>query len=61
MSALAEQRSGTVGDRYECEIGGETSLIYYAKLVPRKWFKIVPCSEQEYKEYYRLKGAEGGG
>ena len=55
VSPLAEQRSGTVGDRYECEIGGETVYIYYTKLTPRKWFKILPCSLEEYNAYYKLK------
>jgi hypothetical protein len=52
----AEQKSGTVGDRYECEIEGKIEYIYYTKLTPRKWFKIVPVSEREYNEYYRLPG-----
>ena len=56
VTTLAEQKSGTVGDRYECEIDGKIVYIYYAKLVPRKWFKIVPCTEQEYNSYYRLRG-----
>ena len=55
---LAEQRSGTVGDRYECEIGGETVDIYYTKLTPRKWFKILPCSLEEYNVYYKLKNGK---
>jgi hypothetical protein len=54
----AEQKSGTVGDRYECVIEGQIVYIYYTKLAPRKWFKIVPCTEQEYKSYYRLRGEE---
>ena len=64
VTALAEQKSGTVGDRYECEIEVQIVYIYYTKLTPRKWFKIVPCSEQEYNSYYRLKGENemnGGG
>ena len=28
----AEQKSGTVGDRYECEIEGKIEYIYYLKL-----------------------------
>ena len=52
----AEQKSGAVGDRYECEIEGKVVLIYYTKLAPRKWFKIVPCTEMEYNSYYRLRG-----
>jgi hypothetical protein len=61
ISTLAEQKSGTVGDRYECEIDGKIVLIYYTKLTPRKWFKIVPCTEQEYKAYYKLRGEQNGG
>ena len=61
ISSLAEQKSGTVGDRYECEIDGKIVLIYYTKLTPRKWFKIVPCTEQEYKAYYKLRGEQNGG
>jgi hypothetical protein len=60
VSLRAEQKSGTVGDRYECEIEGNIVYIYYAKLVPRKWFKIVPCTEQEYKAYYKLRGESRG-
>jgi len=60
VSPLAEQKSGTVGDRYECEINGLIEYIYYTKLTPRKWFKIVPVSEQEYNAYYKLPG-EGRG
>ena len=56
VTLLAEQKSGTVGDRYECEIEGQIVYIYYTKLAPRKWFKIVPCTEQEYNSYYRLRG-----
>ena len=56
VSSLAEQKSGTIGDRYECEIGGLIEYIYYTKLTPRKWFKIVPVSEHEYNAYYRLPG-----
>jgi hypothetical protein len=56
VTMLAEQKSGTVGDRYECEIEGKIVYIYYTKLAPRKWFKILPCTEQEYKSYYRLRG-----
>ena len=60
VSPLAEQKSGTVGDRYECEIDGKIEYIYYAKLAPRKWFKVVPVSEQEYRAYYRLPGESRG-
>ena len=52
----AELRSGSVGDRYEVEIGGMLEFLYYTKLAPRKWFKIVTVSEQEYKDYYKLPG-----
>jgi hypothetical protein len=54
----AEQKSGTVGDRYECEIEGKIVYIYYSKLAPRKWFKIIPCTELEYNSYYRLRGEQ---
>jgi hypothetical protein len=56
VTPIAEQKSGTVGDRYECEIEGKIVLIYYTKMTPRKWFKIVPCTESEYNSYYRLRG-----
>ena len=56
VTMIAEQISGTVGDRYECEIEGNIVYIYYSKLAPRKWFRIVPCTEQEYKSYYKLQG-----
>ena len=56
VTSEAEQKSGAVGDRYECEIEGKTVYIYYTKLAPRKWFKIVPCTENEYNSYYRLPG-----
>jgi hypothetical protein len=56
VTTLAEQKSGTVGDRYECDIEGNIVYIYYTKLAPRKWFKIVPCNELDYKSYYRLRG-----
>ena len=56
VTMIAEQISGTVGDRYECEIEGNIVYIYYSKLAPRKWFRIVPCTEQEYKSYYKLRG-----
>ena len=59
VASLAEQKSGTVGDRYECEIGGKIEHIYYTKLSQRKWFKVMPVSEQEYKDYYKLPG-DGG-
>ena len=56
VTNFADKKSGTVGDRYECEIEGQTVYIYYTKLAPRKWFKIVPVSEKEYKSYYPLPG-----
>ena len=55
MIPIAEPVSGTVGDRYECEIDGQIVYIYYTKLAPRKWFKIVPCTEQEYKRFYKFR------
>ena len=50
----AELKSGVVGDRYECEIEGRLEYLYYAKLAPRKWFKVVEVSEEEYQAYYAL-------
>ena len=52
----AEQRSGAVGDRYECEINGQLEYLYYSILTPRKWFKVVEVSVEEYNEYYKLLG-----
>ena len=52
----SELKSGTVGDRYECIIEGRREYLYYTKLAPRKWFKVVPVSEEEYKAYYKLPG-----
>jgi len=52
----SELRSGTVGDRYECEIEGQREYLYYAKLQPRKWFRVLGVSEAEYRAYYRLPG-----
>ena len=51
-----EWSSGTVGDRYEVDVGGIRELIYYSKLQPRKWFRIVVVSEEEYRGYYRVDG-----
>ena len=48
-----ERKSGAVGDRYEVEIDGRREIFYYTKLQPRKWFKIVSVSEDEYRRYYR--------
>ena len=56
VTPQAEQKSGTVGDCYKCEIEGQIEKIYYTKLTPRKWFKVIPVSEQVYKEYYKLPG-----
>ena len=52
----AEQKSGTVGDQYECVINGRPEYLYYTVLQPRKWFKLKTVSEEEYKAYYRLPG-----
>ena len=52
----AEQKSGVVGDRYECLISGQREYLYYSLVSPRKWFKLRPVSEEEYKAYYRLPG-----
>lgn len=52
----AEQKCGAVGDRYECVINGRLEYLYYSVLQPRKWFRLKPVSEAEYKAYYRLPG-----
>lgn len=52
----AEQKSGTVGDRYECIVNGQIEYLYYTILQPRKWFKLKQVSEAEYRAYYRLPG-----
>ncbi len=51
---LAEQKSGTVGDRYECVINGRPDYLYYTRLTPRKWFKVLPVNKEEYEFFYRL-------
>ncbi|MDR2735991.1 MAG: hypothetical protein LBB49_00325 [Gracilibacteraceae bacterium] len=59
MAPYAEQKSGTVGDRYECMIGGITEYLFYSVLQPRKWFKLKDVTEDEYKRYYRIPGEKG--
>jgi hypothetical protein len=56
----AEQKSGVVGDRYECLIGGKREDLFYSLIAPRKWFKLKPVTEEEYKAYYRLPGERRG-
>ena len=56
----AEQKSGVVGDRYECLIGGKREDVYYSLIAPRKWFKLKPVTEEEYRAYYRLPGERQG-
>jgi hypothetical protein len=58
LSAIpcAERKSGAVGDRYECLIDGRQECLYYTVLQPRKWFRLKPVSEEEYKAYYKLPG-----
>ena len=56
VTPAAELKSGTVGDRYEVMINGVRDYLYYTKLAPRKWFKVVSVSEQEYNAYYKLPG-----
>jgi len=51
---LAEQKSGAVGDCYECSINGEIEDIFYSILTPRKWFRLLTVNEDDYKRYYRL-------
>lgn len=52
----AERKSGAVGDRYECVINDRIEYLYYTVLQPRKWFRLKPVTEAEYKAYYRLPG-----
>ena len=40
----AEQKSGTVGDRYDCVINGRQEYLYYTLLQPRKWFILKKVS-----------------
>lgn len=51
---FAEQKSGIVGDRYECVIDGKEDYLFYTILKPRKWFKLKAVNEAEYKAYYKL-------
>jgi len=53
---FAEQRSGAVGDRYECIINGKLDYLYYGIIQPRKWFIVKNVSEEEYKAHYRIPG-----
>ena len=53
---FAEQRSGAVGDRYECIINGRLDYLYYGIIQPRKWFIVKSVSEDEYKAYYHIPG-----
>ena len=61
FTPCAEQKSGVVGDRYECLIGGQREYLYYSLVSPRKWFKLKPVTEDEYKAYYRLPGEPAAG
>ena len=54
VAPAAELKSGVAGDRYECEIEGRLEYLYYAKLSPRKWFRLVEVGEKEYADYYAL-------
>lgn len=56
VAPASELKSGTVGDRYDVEIEGQRDYLYYTKLAPRKWFKVISVSEQEYNAYYKLPG-----
>ena len=58
---FAEQKSGTVGDCYECEINGQLEYLYYSVLQPRKWFKLQAVSKEAYHAYYKLPGESGAG
>jgi hypothetical protein len=52
--SIAEQKSGTVGDRYECIIDGRTIYLYYGRIVPRIWFMLRDVSREEYEAYYDI-------
>jgi len=60
ITRMHEQKSGTVGDRYEVDIDGKRELLYYTKLQPRKWFKIVGVSEEEYRLHYKIPVPDPG-
>jgi hypothetical protein len=51
---FAEQKSGAVGDRYECVINGKTEYLYLSKLQPRKWFRVVEVNKDTYNRWYKL-------
>jgi len=51
-----QRSSGLVGDRYEVEIDGKRELLYYSKLQPRKWFRVVYVSKEVYEQYFKLPG-----
>jgi len=53
---FAEQKSGAVGDRYECIINGQTEYLFFTIRQPRKWFKLKEVTEAEYKQYYPIPG-----
>ena len=59
VTPCAELKSGAVGDRYECEIGGLREHLFYSRLQPRKWFKLQEVSEEAYNAYYRLPDERG--
>jgi hypothetical protein len=50
----AEQKSGAVGDRYECVIDGKTDYLYYSIIQPRKWFRLLSVTREAYEAYYKL-------
>lgn len=58
VAPYAEQKSGAVGDRYECLIDGLIEYLFYSVLQPRKWFKLKEVGEAEYKQYYRIPGEQ---
>jgi hypothetical protein len=53
VSADAEQKSGAVGDRYECMIQGRREYLYFAIVQPRKWFLLREVSKEDYEGFYR--------
>jgi len=54
VTPFAEQKSGAVGDRYDCEVNGHRECLFYSKLQPRKWFRLQQVTEDVYNDYYKL-------
>ncbi len=56
---FAEQKSGAVGDCYECVIDGRIERLIYSKLQPRKWFALKAVDEQTWRQWYNRSRKEG--